>query len=137
MFFHGLELLVKGLISLSDKAIPKNHHLDNLVLELSDQSWIDSELQQLLRKYSTKNLTSPFINNFLDDNKIEIYSLHVDIRYPNKSSNSTDFSSLTYNDIDLCPQLRLFVADIESIISTSVSCVNAKLNSKEILNASY
>lgn len=123
LFLHGLELLMKGLISYYDNDIPKNHKVSSLLNTLKSNN-IDNELISTLEKYVGENPSNSIIKEFIGiNNNFNSNNIHINIRYPEGKQGETDFSPLRYQTQDIIPKLESIVLNIDTIKYKSLKIV--------------
>lgn len=87
-FYHGLELLLKGLITFKNENIKLNHSLSQLLITFENQDNINNQrLVDWFNKYVSFN-NNPFKEVFVENNLDNTDSYHILFRYPGKKDSS-------------------------------------------------
>lgn len=85
-FYHGLELLMKGILQELGVEVEKNHNIKTLFETISTHSNIPKELLKILKKYLFNE--NPFLD-FFQINNTSIFKYHLLLKYPESNGNST------------------------------------------------
>ncbi len=81
--YHGIELLLKGLLILDDNYIKKaDHKISLLLAEFKDKYPREERIISVLKKYIEKDQMHVYLNDFLKDNNFEVDNLYEALRYP-------------------------------------------------------
>ncbi len=78
--YHGIELIIKGLLSLS-KAEPKNHKLSALLAEAKKEHG-ETEFICHIEKYLIKEKLPEILNVFFDGSGIDVDEWYQALKYP-------------------------------------------------------
>ena len=82
-FYHGLELLLKGLLSLKESYVLRSkHHIDNLFDDFKKEYADEKEMVLILEKYLILDLMPDLLANCVRANNLEIKNLYEFFRYP-------------------------------------------------------
>jgi hypothetical protein len=129
LFFHGLELLTKGLLFLANNNNINNFNLDHKLSVLYNAVEKDycnnSELVSTLKKYSYLiNTTPAIIHDFINYNKEikDIDGLYESLRYPSNKQSQTAFkyTSMKYKEKEGLPFAQELIKDIDFLLRQSV-----------------
>jgi len=95
-FYHGLELLMKGLLSLIDNYELKNSHDIKEILEDFRYNYIKNmEIINILNKYIDSNSMPKIFSECLKENNISINKFYIFLKYPtDKNISKKLFSNL-------------------------------------------
>jgi len=97
VFYHGLELLLKGFLLLrNDYILESRHRIEALFREFQKQYSKKRKIIVILEKYLTINSMPDFLADCLKNNNISIDKLHEFLRYPTDKN-----AQKVYNYIDL------------------------------------
>ncbi len=82
--YHGLELIIKGLLFVHNKSVTPKHKLPDLHFQLSKipNDQFSTEAKSILSKYFNTVLLPNFLRNFLLTNELKIDDLYAALRYP-------------------------------------------------------
>gem|GEM_PF-445568 len=81
--YHGLELLLKGLLLSKANGTVKPHHvIQDLSRQFADSFPNEAELNRCFSKYTEEEHLPPLILNFLRDNELSFNALYQALRYP-------------------------------------------------------
>lgn len=98
-FYHGLELLLKGILQETGLKIKTTHNLKSLFENISEQGNIPKELSDILKKYLFNE--NPFLD-FFEVNNIPTYNYHLLLKYPEseikKQNNIHNYSKIRGNE---------------------------------------
>lgn len=126
LFYHGLELLIKGLLLLKDIKV-KGHGIENLYSVFSTEFINEKKLNLAIRKYAYINNSdsSELIKRFVGENR-EINStkrLYQAFRYPVNSDmvdeDNYDYSPILYREEDIIETIEEIIYDINNILKSS------------------
>jgi len=121
--FHGIELLIKGLILAdSTETMKKGKH--NLCI-LCDRFRLKYPEQKILNnffdKYTNKESMPEILRNFMIENKLDANILYEELRYPSPNFDLIrNYSSLKYQDKEGVPFFKDLADDIDSVLRESV-----------------
>lgn len=90
-FYHGVELLLKGILTVSEIEYSKNHQLSKLFRKIGEVRPKPSRLISVLEKHLSEQ-NSPFSSLFSTNSK-SIDNFYILLRYPiDKPSGSVEFN---------------------------------------------
>ena len=124
VFYHGLELLMKGLLTLLENDPETNHRISILFSSLQNNSEIEPELRDKLQKYiSTEEIDKTPLGEWLQKNKLSIDNLYERLRYPTdkSQSNITNNQPLEYKGDKMLPFLGEIIIDSKILRKLMVS----------------
>jgi hypothetical protein len=78
--YHGIELILKGLLVLSEEE-SKNHNLSDL-LETTKKEHVNADFICHIEKYLVKEKLPGILNNFFSDSGIEVDEWYQALKYP-------------------------------------------------------
>lgn len=122
-FYHGLELLLKGLLLLrKDYILKQNHHIDSLLNDFRNNYTEAKEITCLLEKYLIMKSMPKFLSDCLIDNNIETNNLYEFFRYPfdKKLKREYDYSKLKYREKEGLKFFGEFLEDIGCLLKEEV-----------------
>ena len=117
--YHGLELLMKGLIRLYGEVTDNNHNFDYLLRRLMCLDKEQDNLIDVLKKYIKTPIQIRFLEKYRRSQKISsINSLYQSFRYPVESTGKKAYNYfvIKYQEADLLPDLKEVINDIDIII---------------------
>jgi hypothetical protein len=117
-FYHGLELLMKGLILLFEEDVSIDHNLETLFGKISQNSKINIEIKNSLAEHLDKNkLYAWIITDFLKDNELTINQMYQALRYPldTKFEKIREYYHLHYREEDGIPYFKKIINDSQKI----------------------
>lgn len=124
VFYHGLELMLKGLLILSGQKPKPNHHLLVLLNNLTNKSEIDLAFINTIKKYIIeKELEKTPLGDWLKKNKLNVDGLYEWLRYPT-DKNQLDIVEnypLQYKQDKILPFLEGIVSDSKILRTLAVS----------------
>lgn len=131
LFFHGLELLNKGLLFLADENMKLNHNIKELFDAVEKKYSSNSELINTLRKYCDLSSATPsIIRNFTTNNTeiTDIQSLYQSLRYPSGKQLQTAYKYITmkYKEKEAIPFAQELIDDINTLLTQAVKIYRAK-----------
>jgi len=100
-FYHGLELLMKGFLILTDDYKLKiDHDLEKALDDFISYYQSQNEIVQVLTKYLRSDSMPTLLSEWLYENEISISELYQFLRYPSdkKFEKEIDYSKLTYQE---------------------------------------
>lgn len=86
-FFHGIEVLLKGFISLR-RSTPKHHKLTDILREF-EKEFPESGLSSLARKHTVDLDPSSPLGLFLAKNRVSVDEWYVALKYPESTKGHT------------------------------------------------
>lgn len=116
-FYHGLELIMKGLLLLDNSTyyVKPEHSLKELLNNIKLKKELPNSIKVILEKQILKDKINPILLKFMDDNRLNVDQLYKALRYPTeknfincknyfnlhyKEENSLDYFSQIINDIN-------------------------------------
>lgn len=127
-FYHGLELLLKGLLSFTENPDLQAHHdAQELLKDFKNHFEGEKELTKTLEKYLNHDYMPELLARCLADNNMEIKDLYIFLRYPSDRSFQKiyDYINLKYNSTDAIPFFNEMVNDINILTRCSVGLYNS------------
>ena len=119
IFYHGIELSIKGLLIITTRDIKKIHNFLILFEELKKQKNINSEILDIIEKYTNKELLkNTLIGDWLIENNIEVNNLTERLRYPTGRASDETINrdlSLKYNGKKIIPFVEDLLLDIDKL----------------------
>jgi hypothetical protein len=119
IFYHGIELSIKGLLVLTNQNISKIHKFSILFNELKKQESIYSDTLNVIEKYISPSLImKTSLGNWMKINNINMDNLHEILRYPtwgNGDISSTNDSALKYKGEEILPFINEISIDIDKL----------------------
>ena len=131
-FYHGIELVLKGLILKSGKSWnpKKGHHLTLLLNTL--KSCTERPSQNVIEHF--EKIINYDLNNFFDANNKNVDSFYILLRYPEASSNNY----FIFNDIrGLGPKGLSTFSEVRSLakgVKENIKSWLSESNSQESIN---
>lgn len=139
LFFHGLELLCKGLIFLANEDVINNLNLNHNIEELCykvEKTYVGNpELVNTLKKYSHLNQNTPYIiQNFINKNQgiNNIQTFYQSLRYPSATQLKTTYNyfPIKYKEKEGLLFAKELESDIATLLTQSIEIYKTK-NHKE------
>ena len=126
LFYHGLELIIKGLLLLKNVKV-EGHGIENLYVALCKEFCNETKLKSIVKRYAYINNmdSSELIKKFVTQNN-EINStkkLYQAFRYPSNLSMDDDYydySPMFYREKEIIDTIDAFIKDIDNILIESV-----------------
>ena len=128
-FYHGLELLMKGLLSLIDNYELKNSHDIKEILEDFRSNYIKNmEIINILNKYIDSNSMPKIFSECLKENNISINKFYIFLKYPTDKNISRmyNYFKLKYNEEEVLSLFKGIIDDIDFLISKVVKVYREK-----------
>lgn len=112
LFYHGLELQLKGLLAFHNN-INTTHSLQELLLAIKNEKIFPEEIVTAAERHIDKEKISPFLKSFVTTNNLSVDDLYMALRYPTDTKLSRDFSysELKYKEDKILPYIKLLIAD--------------------------
>ncbi|PIW95634.1 hypothetical protein COZ84_02440 [Candidatus Kuenenbacteria bacterium CG_4_8_14_3_um_filter_39_15] len=135
LFFHGLELLSKCFLFLADNTyintLDLNHNLEDLYNKVKENYKNNSELVNIIKKYSYLNQDTPsIIQDFIKINpKIkDIQDFYQSLRYPSTKQLQTayNYGPMKYKEKEGLPFAQELKGDIGTLLIQSIKIYRAK-----------
>jgi len=118
-FYHGLELIMKGLLFLLNKPdIQAVHGLSNLLNKLNKYSSLPVDIKTILERHIDKARTDvSLLGGFLTDNNLSIDQIYEGLRYPSdkKFQNINSYFQLQYQEKRAFGYFSGIVEDIKKL----------------------
>ncbi len=114
VFYHGLELLMKGVLTLYNIDLKATHRVSVLFTNLEDCEEVDIELSSILKEYILENqLSHTPIGEWLKENNLNIDNLYERLRYPTDKNQLTltNNQTLKYKGDEMIPFLEKIIAN--------------------------
>lgn len=118
MFYHGMELMLKGFAVLHVKGIPKtNHEISELFKAFKENYPAETRLHCLFGKYIDDRYAMPeILKSFFDNNHMNVNRFYESLRYPfSRSMETFETHSLKYQGSTGVPFFRQLQKDIAEI----------------------
>lgn len=91
-FYHGVELMLKGFILLSEGSGTKlDHHISELYQKFKKHYPNQEELVTLFGRYVDKSLMPQLLCGFLNQNKLSVNRFYESLRYPFNNNLSQEY----------------------------------------------
>jgi hypothetical protein len=115
-FYHGLELVLKGILLLN-KDIKSDHNLIALLDEVKSDNRYPKNIVDILEKYINVNKIHPILETFIKENDININDLYMFLRYPldKKFEKNISYFKLKYKEGLALPYFSDIIKDSEEI----------------------
>ncbi len=114
LFYHGIELMIKGIQLASAGEIKMIHTPSKLLQLLRSLKDVDVEIVEIVEKYLViENLIQTPLGDWLRENKLDIDALYERLRYPTDRSNSqlTNDLQLKYREEEMIPFIEKIISD--------------------------
>ncbi len=135
-FYHGLELLMKGLLLVSNTEFKADHKLSSLLKKLESRNEISHKLKTLLSLHiNTETIPTWHMQSFLRENAISTDQLYEAFRYPTnyKFSNIYEYIDLRYREDDIIPYLKEIINDSKELRLEAEQLYRKEMNKKKEL----
>lgn len=112
-FYHGLELLMKGLLLTVGQQVSPNHRLDKLLKDVTASRDIPKDIKATLQEHlDSKGLLEP-MKSFTNQNNIPFSKLYEYLRYPlnKEESQFPDYDVFEYQGEKLLPYFEKVIKD--------------------------
>jgi hypothetical protein len=122
-FYHGLELLIKGMIYTFNENFETIHYLDKLFNKLKKLDQSGNEYINIIGKYVEKPIKVRFLNDFMQTEQINnIYDLYMAFRYPadTKFIKFYEYLAIHYKGSDIVSEVKEISMDIDRILAGAV-----------------
>lgn len=116
LFYHGLELQLKGLLAFHNK-INTNHSLQKLLSAIKKEKDIPLAVTTVAERHIDINQINHFLKKFITVNKISVDELYMSLRYPTDKKLTKDFSyfELKYKEKKIIPYIEILIADCKML----------------------
>ena len=129
-FYHGLELLMKGLVLLTDnEKIEPKHNFKKLLKRIKENKEINESIKHILEKHILLDkLQSDYLKNFLIKNNLSVDELYIILRYPsNKNLDKIyKYTNLHYKEDRLLQYFKQTIEDSSNLRIESVKLYKIK-----------
>ncbi len=101
LFYHGLEVTMKGLITLKGKDFKMAHDLSNLYSKIAKLYSSHRKLLDIIGKWTSSSKAPQVLQGFIKDNKFKnINEMYLFLRYPmdRKQLKSCSYIELHYKE---------------------------------------
>lgn len=115
-FYHGLELLLKGFLSLRDDYnVKPSHRIEKLFEEFKKRYNKEQKIISILEKYLKIGLLPGILADCLKKNNIQIDDFYEFLRYPTdkKAQNIYDYIDLMYKEEKGLDFFKNLVTDLD------------------------
>lgn len=120
LFFHGSELLCKGVLLQTGREIPATHDLPTILALIHDDLGL-KDIKTILYKYLVSQPNTPsFLARYMSQFDSETLSgtLYESLRYPSTRKGAVfDHSWLRHNTHQILDDLRVIDSDIHLVLS--------------------
>ena len=113
-FYHGLELMIKGLLAISNPNVPEIHKFSELFSAIKNTELKDSEILKIAERYLTiGGLTGTPLGTWLKNNSLTPDDLNERLRYPFKKGQKkpTRDHDLKYQEEKMIPFIKQMHSD--------------------------
>lgn len=121
--YHGLELLIKGMISLYDEDFDTIHLLDKLFKKLKSLDQSGNEYISILSKYVEMPLGIIFLKDYVQDEEIgSVNELYMSFRYPADKNflKINEYFHLRYRGAEIISEINEISMDITRLVIGTV-----------------
>jgi hypothetical protein len=127
-FYHGLELLMKGLLSLIDNYELQNSHDIKKILKDLQSNIKNVEIINILNKYIDSNSMPKIFSECLKENNISINKFYIFLKYPTDKNISKmyNYFKLKYNEEEGLSLFKGIVDDIDFLMPKVVKIYREK-----------
>ncbi len=126
LFYHGLELMIKGLLPLFGSNIVSGHSSDLLIL-LKKQNGVEGEIINITEKYlNLNNLRGSPLGDWLEKNNLDVDKLYERLRYPTDRTHmyiANNFP-LKYRESKMIPFVTQIIGDSKRLRFLFISQLN-------------
>lgn len=129
-FYHGIELLIKGILLISNPKYKLDHNLEQLWSEISKIDNIPSEIKAALDRHINPNGLPEPMKKFLKQNNLTISQLYEYLRYPTNKQYLAfpDYDFFEYQGKSLIPYLKSLKKDSHDVRVASVQFIRERKN---------
>jgi len=117
-FYHGVELLLKGLLLLTEQPqVKATHTLSSLFHRAEGVASIPNEMKEIIREYVIAKGNDVFFAPFLVENQLSIDDLYESLRYPSDRNFTSlnNYFSLHYNEEKAIKFFEKIMIDIRTL----------------------
>ncbi|OEF97218.1 hypothetical protein BHF71_11190 [Vulcanibacillus modesticaldus] len=122
-FYHGLELIIKGMLRLHNAEFKPEHSFENLLTKLKLSDKTNNEYLEIISKYIEKPLKIRFLNDYIQTENIEnIYDLYMSFRYPTDRSFNKFYGyiAVKYREEQILDEVLEISRDVTKILIGAV-----------------
>lgn len=127
-FYHGIEILMKGILLIENPQVKLSHNLEDLLNDIKKTFKANHELILTLEKYINKSKLEPDLQVFFNENKIAPKDFFIALKYPfDRNLNKRyDYFSLKYRQEKLLPLFKCIISDVTKINNLSIEYAKDK-----------
>ncbi len=116
LFYHGLELSLKGMLTFHEKVVT-NHSLKNLLFSIREIQEIPHSIEEISKRHIEDESINDILKSFMDVNKLSVDELYMALRYPTDKRLIKDYSyfELKYKESEIIPYINLLISDCENL----------------------
>lgn len=116
LFYHWIELILKGLLILQWKEFLANHKLSVLFSDIQNEK--NSQITEILNKYLVSNNMVNLMKEFLANNNQTIDEFYIILRYPSSKDLEKiyHYTQLKYLEGELLPFVIQAKSDIDELL---------------------
>ena len=117
-FYHGIELLMKGLILSENLEFKPNHQLKDLLKKIKTESNIDPRIIMRLEEYVLKEkMSNQELKDFFQDNNSSPNKFFDILKYPTTKNLTKDYNffRLKYRQEKFIPLFKKIISDITKV----------------------
>jgi HEPN domain-containing protein len=116
-FYHGLELIMKGLLYLCDGSIKATHGLSDQFLEISSKKELAPSLKSILKNHLDIDCMDEMVSTFLKNNRLTIDQLYEVFRYPidRMFEGFRNYTNLKYREDNSMEYFSRVITDIDDL----------------------
>lgn len=131
-FYHGLELLMKGLLLTVGRQVDSNHRLDELMSEVLASKDIPKDIKTKLQRHLESNSLLEPMKGFINQNNISFSKLYEYLRYPlnKEGSEFSDYDVFEYQGERLLPYFEKVAKDSYYLRVKGIEFFKAKAGKK-------
>lgn len=115
-FYHGLELIIKGLLVLTGNTIDSTHKIVSFYKNLAKIKKIPKDVLEVIERYIV-TIGNTSLSNFLTENNKDVDGLYELLRYPTdkKFINFNNYIELHYRGGEVIKTYEDILKDIEKL----------------------
>ena len=124
LFYHGVELTIKGFFPLRGIKIPPNHKDLLNTLKTTNSEELDDEIMKIIEKYfDLYQLKETPLHAWITQNRLDIDNLYERLRYPTDKGfeDLTDDLHLKYQEEKILPFIESMIKDSKQLRVLSVT----------------
>lgn len=122
-FYHGLELIMKGLLHLvNGQQVQPSHDLENLLKAILKDTRFSAGIKNIFERHLMVKNLPPQLRDFLNQNHLDVDMLYGALRYPGdvKLVKINNYWRLHYNEKNAVPYFESIISDSNSLCVESV-----------------